>query len=107
MQNKYRNSPVFIHIERKTIIYMQVLALVVYTWAENLHSVTRGSKGAIPSPKFLESIVILCFEMRFSRQNSVFCPPPIFALATPLIAIAVSTIEGHSYFSTLSFYLFC
>jgi len=36
MQNKYRNFPVFIPIERNTIIYMQVFALVVYTWAENV-----------------------------------------------------------------------
>jgi len=33
---KYKNSPVFNHIERKTIICMQALALVVYTWAENV-----------------------------------------------------------------------
>ena len=36
MQNKYRNLPVFIPNERKTIIYMQVFALVVYTWSENV-----------------------------------------------------------------------
>jgi len=48
-------------------------------------------------PKFLEDIVILCFERRFSKQNSVihlksniFAPPkffalPIFGLATPLL----------------------
>jgi len=29
-----------------------------------------GGKGAMP-PKFLENIVILCFERRFSKQNSV------------------------------------
>jgi len=29
-----------------------------------------GAKGAIPSP-FLENVVILCFERRFSKQNSV------------------------------------
>jgi len=33
---KHKNSPVFNHIERKTIICMQALALVVYTWAENV-----------------------------------------------------------------------
>ena len=36
MQNKYRNFLIFIYIKRKTIIYMQALALVVYTWAENV-----------------------------------------------------------------------
>jgi len=32
--------------------------------------VARGVKGAI-TPKFLENIVILCFERPFSKQNSV------------------------------------
>ena len=36
MQNKYRNFPVFIPIERKTIMHMQAFVLVVYTWAENV-----------------------------------------------------------------------
>jgi len=36
MQNKYRNLLIFIYIKRKTIIYMQALALLVYTWAENV-----------------------------------------------------------------------
>jgi len=36
MQNKYRNFLIFIYIKHKTIIYMQALALVVYTWAENV-----------------------------------------------------------------------
>ena len=51
--------------------------------------VARGGKGAIP-PKFLESIVILCFGRRFSKQNSVIrlksniLAPQIFELATPL-----------------------
>jgi len=51
----------------------------------------------MPPPKFLENIVILCFERRFSKQNSVirlkssilappkfFGPSQIFGLATPL-----------------------
>jgi len=36
-------------------------------YAENFRG---GAKGAMP-PKFLENIVILCFERRFSKQNSV------------------------------------
>ena len=32
--------------------------------------VARGAKGVI-HPKFLENIVILCYERRFSKQNSV------------------------------------
>jgi len=32
--------------------------------------VARGGKGPCP-PKFLENIVILCFERHFSKQNSV------------------------------------
>jgi len=41
-------------------------------------------------PNILENIVILCFERRFSKQNSVIrlksniLAPPIFGLATPL-----------------------
>jgi len=52
----------------------------------------RGGKGAMP-PKFLEKIVILCFERRFSKQNSVIrlksniLPSQIFGLATPLIML--------------------
>ena len=34
------------------------------------HRRSRGSKRAM-APKFLENIVILCFEGRFSKQNSV------------------------------------
>jgi len=61
------------------------------TPAESLplpHRRSQGGKGAMPPPKFLENIVILCFERRFSKQNSVirqesnilalpqfFCPP--------------------------------
>jgi len=47
------------------------------------HRRSQGCKGAIP-PKFLENVVILCFESRFSKQNSVILlksnilPPPIF-----------------------------
>ena len=43
----------------------------------------RGAKGAMP-PRCLENIVILCFERRFSKQNSVIrlksniLPPPKF-----------------------------
>jgi len=33
--------------------------------------VARGAKGAMPPLKFLENIVILCFERRFAKQNSV------------------------------------
>jgi len=32
--------------------------------------VARGGKGSCP-PKFFENIVILCFESRLSKQNSV------------------------------------
>ena len=33
----------------------------------------EGGKGAMSPQKFLEHIVILCFDRRFSKQNSVFC----------------------------------
>jgi len=60
-------------------------------------SVARGGQRGHAPPKFLENIVILCFERRFSKQNSVirlkssilpspklFGPSQIFGLATPL-----------------------
>ena len=34
------------------------------------HRRSQGSRGTMP-PTFLENIVILCFESRFSKQNSV------------------------------------
>jgi len=58
--------------------------------------VARGAKEAMIPPKVLENIVILCFERRFSKQNSVirlksnilgpenFWPSQIFGLTTPL-----------------------
>jgi len=33
--------------------------------------VARGGQRGHGPPKFLENIVILCFERRFSKQNSV------------------------------------
>jgi len=33
--------------------------------------VAKGGEGAIAPPKFLGDIVNLCFETRFSNQNSV------------------------------------
>jgi len=33
--------------------------------------IARGGKGAMPPQKFLENVAILCFERRFSKQNSV------------------------------------
>ena len=62
-----------------------------------------GPKEPCPPPQFLENIVILCFERRFSKQNSAirlkssilahpkfFGPHQIFGLATPLVQAAVS-----------------
>jgi len=46
--------------------------------------VARGAKEDMPRSKFLENIVILCFERRFPKQNSVIhlksniLAPPIF-----------------------------
>jgi len=48
----------------------------------------RGQKGHGP-PKFVENIVILCFERRFSKENrvrlksNILAPPKIFGLVTP------------------------
>ena len=64
----------------------------------------RSQRGAIARPKFLENIVILCFERRFSKQISVIrvksnilAPPKffgslqIFGLAMPLCAVGIIT----------------
>ena len=67
-------------------LYLMALCACVHRRSQG------GQKGPCP-PKFLENIVILCFERRFSRQNSVIClksnilpPPQIFGLTTPLHA---------------------
>jgi len=55
-----------------------------------LIGVARGGRRGHALPKFLENIVILCFERCFSIQNSVIrlksyiLAPQIFGLATPL-----------------------
>jgi len=65
------------------------------------HRHSRGGQRDHAPPKFFENIVILCFEKRFSKQNSVirlksnilspqnFCPPEISGLATPLAGVVV------------------
>jgi len=35
--------------------------------------VARGGQRGHGPPKFLENLIILCFERRFSKQNSVIC----------------------------------
>jgi len=58
------------------------------------HRRSQGGHGAIP-PQFLKYLVILCFERRCPKQNTVaslksnirhpnFWPPKNFGLATPL-----------------------
>jgi len=54
----------------------------------------------MPTPKFLENIVILCFERRFPKQNSVISlksnilAPQIFGLATALDGNRTTCITG-------------
>ena len=54
------------------------------------HKRSQGGERGHDTPKFLENIVILCIERRFSKQNSVIrlksntLAPQIFGLATPL-----------------------
>jgi len=67
--------------------------------------VARGAKGTMP-PTFLENIVILCFERRFSKQNSVIrlksyiFPPNFFAPSpnfwAPLV-LALSFFQDASW----------
>jgi len=40
-------------------------------WGAKHRRSQGGGKGAMPPPKFLVNIVILCFERPFSKQNSV------------------------------------
>jgi len=51
-----------------------------------------GVNGAMPPKKFLEPIVFMCFERRFSKQNNVIrqksnilAPKKNFGLATSLL----------------------
>jgi len=52
---------------------------------DHAHRRSQGGKGAMPPPKFLEDIAILCFERRFFKQNSVIrlksniCPQNFWA----------------------------
>jgi len=55
------------------------------------HRCSQGGQKDYGTPRFFENIVILCFEKRFSKQNSVnrlksyiLPTPQIFGLATPL-----------------------
>jgi len=63
----------------------------------------RRSQGGHAPKTFLENIVILCFERRFSKQNSVirlksniwppqFFSPHVFGLVTPLYNYKVDLI---------------
>jgi len=58
--------------------------------------VARGTKGPIP-PQVLEHIVILCFERRFSKQNSVIrlktniLPSPKFPSLPPNYWVGYAT----------------
>jgi len=52
--------------------------------ASYTHRRSQGGLGAMHPPKFLEDILILCFERQYPKQNSVIplnsniCPPPTF-----------------------------
>jgi len=41
-------------------------------WGGVMGVAKGGGKGAMP-PKWLEFIVIFCFERRYPKQNSAFC----------------------------------
>jgi len=64
------------------------IAVLIVVIVAAIIGVARGAKGAMP-PKCLENIVILCFERRFSKQNSVIhlksniLPPPEFFWPPP------------------------
>jgi len=58
-------------------------------WGPSI-GVARGGQSGHGPPKFLENLVILCFERGFSKQNSVIrlksniLAPQSFGLAAPL-----------------------
>ena len=63
----------------------------MHFWAQTRPHEHRCSQGWGMPPKFLEHIVILCFERRYLKQNSVIrlksniLAPQIFGLATRLL----------------------
>jgi len=60
----------------------------------------RRSQG-FPPPKFLEHVVILCFERRFPKQNIVICQKPntlgpqMFGLATLVLHAETQLLQNQ------------
>ena len=81
--------------------YTQIGFQCFYVFIFTRIGVARRPKGPCP-PKFLENMVILCFERRFSKQNRVIrlksniLVPQIFGLAAPLFTrTIIVTSETH------------
>ena len=72
-------------------------------WPPPHIGVARGAKEPCP-PKFFENIVILCFERRFSKRNSVIrlklniLPPPKFWAGYATAQASHTFILHTSYF---------
>jgi len=79
------------HISLKLMVKLSICANERKRSSQRHRHSQGGGKRGHGSHKFLENIVILCFETRFSRQNNVirlksnillansnFCPPPNF-----------------------------
>jgi len=69
---KYKNSLVFNHIERKTIIYMQALALVVYACAENVAIYLFENRIWHISSCYSMKNLHLCFGILMKIANTVY-----------------------------------
>jgi len=66
-------------------------ANVIYIISCGGHRRSQGGQRGHDPPKCLKHIVILCFEMRYPKQNSIIrlkyiLAPQIFGLATLLVA---------------------
>jgi len=69
-EDKYKNYLDFNHIESKAIIYMQALALVVYTCAENV-ACLRNRIWQISSCYSMNNLH-LCFGILMKIANTVY-----------------------------------
>jgi len=87
-----------------TVYNDQVPCYCCVTW---YYRRSQGGLGTMP-PKFLEHIVILCFERRFSKQNSVIriksnilTPKTFFGLLNFWAGYATAWYETRSAFFLL------
>jgi len=99
IQIPYRNFPVFIHVEHKTIIYMQALAVAIYTWVKNV-AIYLFETG-IWQNIFICTFFFDCFSKFYTFHDawvhtasmSIF---PNFACLPKPVGIDVQTSNTHT-----------